>query len=195
MVSDAKLPSVSVIVAGEPIRGSWWGHFKGHEIHQVSSQMASNDEVLVTKLVSGKITYVHRKLWPAIFAIGSSHQSWQVTGLTPAARQLLALVDKAGHIRTDTIHVKGKLRGQTMGDAARELETRLLVHSREVHTETGAHAKILETWEFWSKRVGFEGKKISPEKAKTRLEKVLVNLDHQFDSRSSLPWTKLNHLP
>ncbi len=193
--SDSKLPSVAAIVAGEPIRGSWWGHTRGHEIHYVSRQMVSHHEVIVAKLVSRKVTYVHRKLWPALVAVGSSRQSWQLIGLTPAASELLALVDKAGRIRTDTVRMKGKLRGQTTGDAARELEAKLLVHSQEIHTETGAHAKVLETWKFWSKRVGFEGKKISPENAKKRLEKVLASLDRHFDSRNSLPWSKLNRLP
>jgi hypothetical protein len=155
--------------------------------------MVSHREVMVAKLVSRKVTYVHRKLWPAILSIGSSRESWQLTRLTPAARQLLAMVDKAGHIRTDEISMKAKLRRQTVGDAARELEYRLLVHSREIHTETGAHAKVLDSWKFWVKRVRFTGKKMTPDNAKKRFEMVLVSLDRNFDSRNSLPWSKLKY--
>ncbi len=186
--SDYKLPSVTTIVAGEPISGSWWGHARGHEIHRISGQMASHPDVLVTKLVSEKVTYVHRKLWPAIVAVGSARQNWQLNGLSPAARELLALIDKASRIQADTIRLKKGRKGRTIGDAARELEVKLLVHSQEIHTETGVHSKVLETWEFWSKAVRFEGKKMPPEDGKKQLEKVLANLDRQFPTRSSLPW-------
>ncbi len=186
--SDSKLPSVTTIVAGQSISGSWWGHASGHEIHLISRQMASHPDVLVTKLVSEKITYVHRKLWPAIVAVGSARQNWQLIGLSPAARELLALVDKAGWIRADIIRLKKGRKGRTIGDAARELEAKLLVHSQEIHTETGVHSKVLETWKFWSKAVRFEGKKMPPEDGKKQLEKVLANLNRQFPTRSSLPW-------
>ena len=80
------------------------------------------------------------------------------------------------------------MKGKTIGDAARELEVRLLVHSQEIHTETGAHAKCLETWKIWSKGAGFVWKKINPDKAKKRLEKILANLNGLFDARGALPW-------
>jgi hypothetical protein len=34
-------------------------------------------------------------------------------------------------------------------ELARELEQRLLVHSSEVHTESGRHVKVLESWAHW----------------------------------------------
>ncbi len=187
--SDAKLPSITTNVAGEPIRGSWWGHARGHEIHYVALRMASHPDVLVTKLVSGKVTYVHRKLWPAIVAVGSARQNWQLSGLPSAARQLLALVDKAGRIRTDNVRIKGNLKGKTIGDAARELEARLLVHSQEIHTDTGAHAKWLETWKSWSKGAAFAGKKVLLEDAKKQLEELLEDLNRQFHANASLAWS------
>jgi hypothetical protein len=143
--SHPKLPSVASTVAGGPIRGSWSGHIRGHEIFYVTRQMASNPDVVITKLVSKRVTYVHRKLWPAIVAVGSARENWQLSGLSPAARELLASVDKAGRIRTDFIFMKRSLKKKTVVDAVRELETRLLVHSKEIHTERGAHAKFLQT--------------------------------------------------
>jgi hypothetical protein len=187
--SDGKLPSITTIVAGEPIGGSWWGHRRGHEIHQVAWQIASRPDVVVTKLVSKKVTYVHRKLWPAIIAVGSARQAWQLSGLSLAARELLAVVDEEGRIRTDRIRMRTNLKGKSIGDAARELEARLLVHSQEIHTERGAHAKVLETWKSWSKDVGFAGKKMPLEDAKKRLEKVLAGLNRQFNANNSLSWS------
>jgi hypothetical protein len=189
MESDPKLPSLAAMVAGEPIRGSWWGHPRGHEIFNVARQMASHPDVITTKLVSKKVTYVHRKLWLAIDAVGSARQNWQLNGLSLTARELLALVDKTGRIRTDKIRIKRSLRRKTVADAARELEVRLLVHSREIHTERGAHAKVLETWKVWIEEAGLAGKKMLPEDAKRRLEKVLADLNSEFDAEGSLPWS------
>ena len=65
--SDARLPSVVALVAGGPLRGSWWGHPLGGVIFDLSSWLAARPAVLVTRLVSGKVTYVHRSLWSALF--------------------------------------------------------------------------------------------------------------------------------
>jgi hypothetical protein len=188
MESHPKLPSVAAIVAGEPIRGSWWGHNRGHEIFYAAQQMASHPDVVITKLVSKRVTYVHRKLWPAIVAVGSARQNWQLSGLSPAATELLALVDTTGRIRTDRIRVRS-LKKKTVTDAVRELEVRLLVHSREIHTERGAHAKVLETWQVWVGEAGLARKKMLPEDGKRRLEKVLADLNSGFDAEGCLPWS------
>ena len=58
-------PTLSVRIAGGPIRGSWWGHPQGHEIFAVIQKIHESRAVLVCTLANGKITYVHRRLWPA----------------------------------------------------------------------------------------------------------------------------------
>jgi hypothetical protein len=65
------VPSLAEAIAGGPIRGSWWGHPKGHEIFRVAESICESEEVLVCKLVDGKITYVHRRLWPALVKLAS----------------------------------------------------------------------------------------------------------------------------
>jgi hypothetical protein len=60
------VPSLAETVAGGPIRGSWWGHSRGREIFAVTRAVRGCPDVLVCRLVDGKITYVHRRLWPAI---------------------------------------------------------------------------------------------------------------------------------
>jgi hypothetical protein len=186
--SHAKLPSISTIVIGKAIRGSWWAHPKGHEIHYVALRIATHPDVVVTKLISSRVTYVHRKLWPALAAVGSARQDWQLIALSSAALQLLALVDKAGRVRTDRMHMKLEVKGKTIGDVTRELEGRLLVVSREVHTETGKHAKELETWKSWRMKRGIAERQMLPGDAKKRLEKALANLNSRFDAQGTLPW-------
>ena len=65
------VPSLAEAIAGGPIRGSWWGHPKGHEIFRVAEAICESGEVLVCKLVEGKVTYVHRRLWPALVRLAS----------------------------------------------------------------------------------------------------------------------------
>jgi hypothetical protein len=60
------VPSLAEAIAGGPIRGSWWGHPKAHEIFRVAEAVSENPDVLVCTLVGGKVTYVHRRLWPAL---------------------------------------------------------------------------------------------------------------------------------
>jgi hypothetical protein len=60
------VPSLAEEIAGGPIHGSWWGHPKGKEIFRVAEEISENEDVLVCKLVNDKVTYVHRRLWPAL---------------------------------------------------------------------------------------------------------------------------------
>ncbi|KAF0241440.1 MAG: hypothetical protein FD180_4440 [Planctomycetota bacterium] len=60
------VPRFAEAVAGGPIRGSWWGHAKGHAIFALTRVIRESKDVLVCRLVGGKITYVHRRLWHAL---------------------------------------------------------------------------------------------------------------------------------
>jgi hypothetical protein len=60
------VPSLAEAIAGAPIRGSWWAHPKAQTIFLCSRAMREAADVLVCRLVGGKVTYVHRDLWPAL---------------------------------------------------------------------------------------------------------------------------------
>jgi hypothetical protein len=59
-------PSLVEAIAGEAIRGSWWGHPKGRTIFRATRAVRDSADVLVCRLLGGKITYIHRRLWPAL---------------------------------------------------------------------------------------------------------------------------------
>jgi hypothetical protein len=61
--------SLAEAIAGKPIRGSWWSHPRGHEIFALTRAVRDSEDVLVCRLVHGKITYVHRRLWPALVRV------------------------------------------------------------------------------------------------------------------------------
>lgn len=60
------VPSLAEAIAGAPIRGSWWSHPRSHEIFELTQGVRAREDVLVCRLVNGKITFVHRRLWPAL---------------------------------------------------------------------------------------------------------------------------------
>ena len=64
------VPSVAEAVAGEPIVGSWWAHPKGKAIFAALSDIDDSPDVRCFKLVDGKVTFAHRKVWPALVRLG-----------------------------------------------------------------------------------------------------------------------------
>jgi hypothetical protein len=60
------VPSLAAAVAGGPVGGRWWGHARGREIFAATRAVRACPDVLVCRLVDGKVTYVHRRLWPAL---------------------------------------------------------------------------------------------------------------------------------
>jgi hypothetical protein len=137
---DKRLPNVVTLVTGESLHTSWWSHPKGRVVFAVLSELSDHPDVLFTKLLCRKVTLVHRRLWPALLAVASAREPWQLHGLSPSARGLLAIVD-GSHVSV-----------QRSGQAVRELELRLLVHAEEVHTESGRHETALTTWSAWARR-------------------------------------------
>ncbi len=60
------VPSVAETIAGEAIVGSWWSHPKAQTIFDALSSIGNSDDVRAFKLVDNKITFVHRRAWPAL---------------------------------------------------------------------------------------------------------------------------------
>jgi len=186
--TDVKLPSVSGLVAGEPVSGSWWSHPRSHEIFALLQVIVDHKDVLVTKLVSGKVTFVHRQLWPEVISIGSAREGWQLARLSPPATMLLEQSDQAESLATNEIKWPRKFKALKPGDAVRELEKRLLIHSEEFHSDSGAHAKLIESWEHWTSRIGFKHERMKVDKAKRNLNERIEALNGQFGASAKLPW-------
>jgi hypothetical protein len=82
------VPSLAEAIAGEPIHGSWWGHPAGQAIYAALSVVCESPDVLVCRLVDGKVTYVHRRLWPALVRLAGRFERSRLAALreehTPA---------------------------------------------------------------------------------------------------------------
>jgi hypothetical protein len=75
------VPSLAERVAGGPIRGSWWGHPSGHEIYRVLNEVRASPDVVAVRLIGGKITLVHRRLWPALARVAERFPPERVAAL------------------------------------------------------------------------------------------------------------------
>ncbi|HEY2408520.1 MAG TPA: hypothetical protein VGI10_21085 [Polyangiaceae bacterium] len=150
MQHDRELPSVTTLVAGEPIRGSWWGHARGRDIYELLTQFEHGAGALSLKLVNDKITYVHRALWPAFLTLSARAAESSQRTLSPHARALLQQVTAHGPTRLDELATAGFAPHKELTAAARELERALFLHADSVHTSSGAHAKVLQAWPAWA---------------------------------------------
>jgi hypothetical protein len=159
--SDARFPSVAALVAMEPIRGSWWAHPAAHAIFRTLQDLAAHPDVLIVKLVAGKDTLVHRRLWPELLAIAQSGESWQFWKLPADSRALYEKVRKSGEF-------------ETSGAAAKLLEARLLVRGEQFHSEAGQHKKHLESWGHWAERMGLADAPLSAAPSAKKLFEAIL---------------------
>ncbi|KRB97116.1 hypothetical protein [Duganella sp. Root198D2] len=67
--AHGKVPTLTEAIAGAPIKGSWWGHPEGKRIFAVLSEVQGHGDILACRLLAGKLTLVHRRLWPAVAAL------------------------------------------------------------------------------------------------------------------------------
>jgi hypothetical protein len=184
MLRGTEIPDICELVTSQKIKGSWWGDPAGSEIFAVGEMISDHPDVTVTKLIAGKVTFVHRSLWPKLIAVGHAREEWQMKSLSSPAKLLLRKLDKEGSLVTGKL---GKDFGEKTRDAARELELKLLIHSEQFHTESGFHAKLLETWDHWATRMKVRNKQIEPSKARDFFEKRVEEI-RKNSGLGRLPW-------
>ena len=175
LLHDAQRPSLTAIVAGAPIRGSWWGHPSGQTIFEVASALEDDGEALLVPLLASKVTLVAPRLWGELAAVGEAREPWQLEGLDRAARALLGEVDGSGRLRAS-------------GTPAKALARALLVYSAQVHTASGAHATELQSWPAF-RRAHRLGRR-RPGKAGRAAIESAVNAALGPSALSLLPWTR-----
>ena len=173
--TDPKFPSVTGFVAGDTGGRSWWAHPQAKQMYGLSCGLRDHPDVLLLKLISGKLTFVNRPLWPAIVTIGTAREPWQMDGLSKEAKALLKKTDSQGKV-------------ESSGDAVRELEARLLVRATSVHTERGFHMKEVQSWAVWARSAKLGKMKLTPDEAKAQLESVVARLNQQCGAKGTLPW-------
>ena len=90
--ANGRAPRLTELITGEPIRGSWWAHPQSRQIYAIFEAIGRSADILTCRLVDGKLTLVHRRLWPALvraadcFSAGQLSQVRQVH--TPSGRHV-----------------------------------------------------------------------------------------------------------
>ena len=83
-------PCLTDAIVGEVIKGSWWAHPKSHHIYATLGAVADSDEVLVCRLIGGKVTLVHRRYWPFLVRLAKRFAPEQLAQVreehTPSGR-------------------------------------------------------------------------------------------------------------
>src|SRR5260221_1009960 len=72
------VPRLTEAIAGEPIKGSWWAHPKSHHIFAILQAVTESEDILVCRLVDGKLTLVHRRLSPALGRVAARFPATRV---------------------------------------------------------------------------------------------------------------------
>ncbi len=186
--TDWEAPSLVSMVAGGPVSGSWWGDPAGQLIYEVGEALYSDPDVLVVRLWLGKLTLVHRCLWPPLLRIGKARAAWQIDGLSEVASQLLARVEREKIVRSDHLPVDFPWGTQGFRTGLRSLDRRLLVLTRSVHTRTGAHALEAESWKAWGARTRSPPFPKSVASAQLVIEHAARRLTPGVEPHLSLPW-------
>ncbi len=229
------LPSLVGMIVDEPLHASWLGHPRAQLIYATMNRADDDPHLLATKLIAGKVTYVHERLWPALVTLGTANEDWQLGSLSPAARWLLHEVVTSGEVQTNLVVLPPEARDNTrtteplgskrraeplgseplgseplgseplgsrrlgskrlgaprVADLARELERRLLVQADEIHTPSGAHAKVLQSWPRWAAEVHLPPPALSPAQARAALEEAAASLQAAAATDGAeveLPW-------
>jgi hypothetical protein len=170
---DKHLPDVASAIAGEPIRGSWWAHPRAYTIFACLSELEQHPDILLTKLVAGKVTSIERRLWPAVLPVGIA-RAVAVRGSLGARARALRRGRATGYAP------------QAAGRNAKQLEQWLLVHGQQAHTDAGRHELRLERWELWADRVGAAGT-LTAQEGQLQLEAAMQAIGGTV---ALLPWAR-----
>jgi hypothetical protein len=182
---DSVLPSFTGVVTGESIRGSWWSHPLANPIYDLLQEFRRESGNLSLKLVNGKLTFVAKRLWPALAAVGKGAAAWQQDGLSKDAETLLAFVRKRGAVRADQVDF---VPDTDLPKRFAELEKRLLVHVESFHSDAGSHHKLFRSWPRYWRDVGFAPAKRALPAAQGELESATAELCRASHARVRLPW-------
>jgi hypothetical protein len=147
VVTEVPAPGAKSLVeavAGGPVHGSWREHAKGRLMYRLGRVLRASDEVLTVRLVEGKVAFVDRSLWAAVYRLvmEPARRRPALAGLSPQARALLERVEREKEVQ---------LPKDSEWTKAREaLEERLLVHASETQNEEGRHVAVLRSWRDWA---------------------------------------------
>ncbi len=146
------LPSLTTAVTGENVRGSWWSHPKAHDIYAACQALDRSPFVLTTKLVNPKVTFIHRRIWGELLRV-TLDREWEratTVGLDPATRRMLRKVKTLGCVRWNDLTERSRTDRKVLLQRRQAVIERGLVITSQMHTESGRHTALLQSWQNFS---------------------------------------------
>ncbi len=91
------VPRLTEAIAGEPIKGSWWAHPKSHQIFAILQKLGDSPDILVCRFLGGRVTYIHRRLWPAVVKLAGQFHPDQLAQVrdehTPSGKHINHIIE------------------------------------------------------------------------------------------------------
>ncbi|UUZ53413.1 hypothetical protein LP419_32000 [Massilia sp. H-1] len=75
-------PRLTDAIVGAPVKGSWWAHPQGKHIFAILEAVKASPDILVCRMIQGKITLVHRRLWPQLVRLAARFTPEQLAQIT-----------------------------------------------------------------------------------------------------------------
>jgi hypothetical protein len=79
--ANGPVPTLVQAIVGGKISGSWWAHPRGKEIFVLTRAVRESEQILVCRLIAGKVTLVHRRIWPALVRCAECFRPEQISQL------------------------------------------------------------------------------------------------------------------
>lgn len=114
-------PRLTELISGEPIKGSWWAHPKSHQIFAVLQAISESKDILTCRLIDGKLTLIHRRLWPALVRAADLFSAYQLAQVhqqhTPSGHHMSSEVAFPQWVPRDVIEAGQRLSVQEARNA------------------------------------------------------------------------------
>lgn len=81
------VPNLADAIADETISGPWRAHAKAPLISEILAELAEHPDVLCFPLVNDKLTYVHRRCWPALVVLADRLGSTSLVAIREERRE------------------------------------------------------------------------------------------------------------
>ena len=157
-------------------------------MYNLSNELMDQPDIVTVKLVNKKVTFVHKIHWNALVTIGNAEAEWQLQGVDIQHKSLLKKVTSKGQLRADDPQLK-KSAGE-IGKMAAKLEERLLIYTESIHTDSGKHVRMLESWKKIMETRGHRVKTLNYLSAIIHLENLQNKFTSEYGGKVFLPWQK-----
>lgn len=77
-----RIPSLAAAIAGESLHGNWWSHARAPAIFALTRAVRASPDVLVCRLVEGRVSFVHARLWPALVRVSDRFEPRRLARLS-----------------------------------------------------------------------------------------------------------------